>query len=203
MKLKDIFKKIKAFIKGLFKKDETPSPIPLPEIFAPKPPETPSQGYPPVIIPPIQPNLPFQGSNNESTWPSGAYEFQPGVYYVGTAGPFKSPEEYWKWAAAVRNRDENLENWQVENGSMVFTSGRFAYNEIGGNDLAYVRFRSHDYKLKTNRDLFYDLFRGTHQQISITKQEADRLNPGSNFRATDNQALVHTIDWLFERNKVN
>ena len=193
MRLKDFFRKIRDFFR---KKPNTVEVKPLPTIFAPidlgsldsSVPE-PGPTYQAPILPKISPE-----------WPPGTTEFQPGVYYVGQNGPFKTVQEYYDWQKRVADRDANLKREQ-EQREGTFYNGRFSTEELTNDELAYVRFRSHDYKLQTNRDLFFDLFRGYYADVNRVKQKADILNPGMNFMATTNQVLELTINWLFERNR--
>lgn len=194
MKLKDFFRKIRDFFRSFRKKDEQVEVKPFPTIFAPIDPKdlrTSFDEQPSYQVPTL-PKI-------ASEWPPGTTEFQPGIFYVGSAGPFSKPEEYFEYQKRVAERDANLQAEQIRQNNSFF-NGRFSPEELNDDELAYVRYRFHDYKLQTNRDLFFDLFRGYTADINRVKEKADRLNPGMNFRATTNQVLELTINWLFQRN---
>lgn len=117
------FRKLKEQIKALFgkKKEEVwvepTHPVPSASTIHVPIPGTPAVA-PPTALPPSA-YTPI--AENKPTWPAGAYEFQPGIFYVPYlgqhGGPFTSPKEAYEWmdrvdawARASKEQTEILNN---------------------------------------------------------------------------------------------
>lgn len=131
-------------------------------------------------------------------WPVGAYEFQPGVWYVpyrgAQGGPFDTPSQAFAWMRAVDMRDVNLANADFTapgRGSVPVTS-------LTDNDKAYLRSVLGNYLLvKQNGDIYRDVLSGTHEQINLAINAGDILNPGCNPWPADTVALVKAVQAAF------
>lgn len=157
---------------------------------------------------PAQPTYP-QGMNPNNDippqffeWPPGAYQFQPGVWYVAYAGtqggPFKTPAEALDWMRRVDKRDANLAESDRTGAWKSPGRGSIPVTSLSRDDAAYVRYRSHDYTLKVhNGDLFRDLCSGSHDDIARAIMLGDTVNPGMKAWTPDNQALIAAVDRLF------
>ena len=184
---------------GLFKKarkfrDERPAPAPL----APEPAQIAPYAPPPAgeVSAPLQPApIAPAPAPRAKAWPYGAVEFVPGAWYVGAAGPFKTPDEYWAWKAAVDRRDSNLEDrtqWTAPGRGRIPAAG------LSRDDAAYLWHRHHDYRLKRrNGDLFREVLSGSHEDINRAIQLADTTNPGMNPWAPDNVVLIDAANIAF------
>lgn len=185
---------------GIFKKkrkfhDEPQRPENVVTVPVPRPVEPPVAFEVPSPVPAPQSPAEPAPAPRAKAWPHGAHEFVPGAWYVGSAGPFSKPEEYWEWVEAVRRRDENLRD---ETKFQSPGRGTVPAGSLSKNDAAYIYYRSHDYRLaKHNGDLFRDLCSGSHHDIARAIQLGDVTNPGMNPCFPDNLALPGLIDNLF------
>lgn len=92
---------------GLFKKkrsfhSEPQQPANVIVAPVPRPLEPPVAFVVPSPVPaPQSPAEPVPAPRAKA-WPYGAHEFAPGAWYVGAAGPFSKPEEYWDLVLRVQ-----------------------------------------------------------------------------------------------------
>lgn len=130
---------------GIFRKkrkfhDEPQQPIPAP--LAPPPAQVAPAPVPPAAPAPALVEPPQRAKS----WPYGAYEFQPGAWYVRhgstNAGPFARPEEYWDWVRRVEIRDRNLEEADRATANTVyagpFSAAALIHRPTEGREAAFI-----------------------------------------------------------------
>ncbi len=146
-----------------------------------------------VSPPPSPPSVPVDPFDKFG-WPPGAYEFQPGVYYVpykgAHGGPFKEAKEAFVWMEAVDRRDKNLDNWTNQEASTVyvgmFPAINFIHGVSEGREAAFIYAAS---RLCKDGNRFYrggGLFSGSYNDISalINYGEQEQIYEHKSFEQT-------------------
>jgi len=176
---------LKNLFAKLFGKKEVARPQPDPVIQLAIPPAlppsfpgtgkfaTPPPELPPLVVP--------------TGWPPGAYEFQPGVWYVPDSGdpsaqhggPFSTPEEAWQWITQVQKWRADSAARDAADKTKV-TAGRVSAMAIKPSDAMFLSaanylFQAQRGSAEGNLWWDFDLLTGVPHEINYQINEGDRL----------------------------